>query len=262
MRPLCYNKCSSYGYIPPLNIQVIMSKNAKRFSRKEKVQQGFAPTPIKPKVIELYAQTYNQKVYEEALKRDPLIFVVGCAGTGKTYMAATMAAKMYNERLIKRIVITRPNISAGKGLGFFPGTLEEKMAPWIMPIMQVLVKHLGPQRVDAMKKDGSLVVEPFETMRGRTFDNSFVLLDEAQNTTYEELKMFLTRIGKNTKVVVNGDVQQTDLKHNSGLHVIIHVTKSQLLKFPIIEMTEEDIVRSDICATWIKAFMKYERTVC
>jgi len=237
-----------------------MSKNAKRYNRKEKVQRGFAPTPKQPKTIELCAQTYNQQKYADALKRDPLIFVTGCAGTGKTYMAATMAAKLYTERKIRQIVVTRPNVASGKGLGFFPGTLQEKMAPWIAPIMQVLIKHLGSQKVEAMQKDGSLVIEPFETMRGRTFDNAFVLLDEAQNTTYEQLKMFLTRLGSSSKSVVNGDVQQTDLDSNSGLSKIIHITKSQMLPFPVIEMTEDDIVRSDICATWIKAFLKHERT--
>lgn len=236
-----------------------MSRQAKRFNRRDKVQQGFVPTPKQPKTIEICAQTYNQKIYAAALANDPLIFVTGCAGTGKTYMAATMAAKLYNDRSIRQIVITRPNIASGKGLGFFPGSLEEKMAPWVAPIIQVLNKHLGPQRVEAMTKDGSIVIEPFETMRGRTFDDAFVLLDEAQNTTYEELKMFLTRIGKNSKVVVNGDIQQTDLQHNSGLRKIIHIIKSQMLPFPIIEMTQDDIVRSDICATWIKAFIKYER---
>lgn len=237
-----------------------MSRNAKRFSRREKLEQGFIPTPQQVKTIELVAKTYNQKIYAAALIKDPLIFVTGCAGTGKTYMASTMAAKMFHERSIRRIVITRPNIASGKGLGFFPGDLEEKMAPWVAPIIQVLVKHLGQQRVDAMKKDGSLVIEPFETMRGRTFDDAFVILDEAQNTTYEELKMFLTRIGQNTKVVVNGDVQQTDLKQHSGLRKIINITKAQMLPYPVIEMTEDDILRSDICATWIKAFIKYERT--
>jgi phosphate starvation-inducible PhoH-like protein len=97
-------------------------------------------------------------------------------------------------------------------------------------------------------------------MRGRTFDDAFIILDEAQNTTYDQLKMFLTRIGKNSSVVVNGDVQQTDLQQNSGLHKIITIIKSQMLPFPVIEMTEDDIVRSDICATWIKAFLKHERT--
>lgn len=239
---------------------VYMSKNARRFSRRQKTEQGFAPTPKSPKVIELLPQTFNQRFYAKALQEDDLIFVTGCAGTGKTYMAATMAAKMFVERRIRRIVITRPNVASGKGLGFFPGDLHEKMAPWIAPIIEVLKKHLGREKVDAMIKDGTIVIEPFETMRGRTFDDAFVILDEAQNTTYDELKMFLTRIGQDSRVVVNGDVQQTDLKQNSGLRKIITIIKSQMLPFPVVEMTEEDILRSDVCATWIKAFSKYEKS--
>lgn len=237
-----------------------MSNNARRNTRRQKAEKGFVPTPKSPRVIELIPQTFNQCLYANALQGDDLIFVTGCAGTGKTYMAATMAAKMYNERAIRRIVITRPNISSGKGLGFFPGTLQEKMAPWIAPIIEVLKKHLGREKVEGMIKDGHILIEPFETMRGRTFDDAFVILDEAQNTTYEELKMFLTRIGQNSKVVVNGDIQQTDLKENSGLRKIITIIKQQMLAFPVIEMTEDDILRSDVCATWIKAFMKYEKT--
>lgn len=235
-----------------------MSKNARRYTRRQKAEQGFVPTPKSPKTIELVPQTFNQRLYAQALRSDDLIFVTGCAGTGKTYMAATMAAKMFLDRSIRQIVITRPNVASGKGLGFFPGDLQEKMAPWIAPIMSVLQKHLGKQKVEGMIKDGHIVVEPFETMRGRSFDNAFIVLDEAQNTTYEELKMFLTRIGQNCRVVVNGDVQQTDLHQNSGLRKIISIVKSQMLPFPIIEMTEDDILRSDVCATWIKAFNKYE----
>ena len=237
-----------------------MSKNARRYTRRQKADQGFVPTPKSPKTIELVPQTFNQRLYAKALADDDLIFVTGCAGTGKTYMAATMAAKMFNDRSIRRIVITRPNVASGKGLGFFPGTLQEKMAPWIAPIIEVLKKHLGREKVEAMIKDGHIVIEPFETMRGRTFDDAFVILDEAQNTTYDELKMFLTRIGQNTTVVINGDIQQTDLRENSGLWKIINIIKKQMLPFPVIEMTEDDILRSDVCATWIKAFIKYEKT--
>lgn len=236
-----------------------MSKNARRFSRREKASTGLPPTPMHPKTIELCGKTYNQQIYVKALREDDLVFVTGCAGTGKTFLASTAAAKMYVERQIRRIVITRPNIAAGKGLGFFPGDLHEKMAPWVLPIIEVLKKHLGAQKVEAMIKDGHILIEPFETMRGRSFDDAFIILDEAQNCSYHELKMFLTRIGQNTKVVVNGDVQQTDLHQNSGLRKIITIIKSQMLSFPVIEMTEDDIVRSDICATWIRAFLKYER---
>tara|TARA_B110000908_G_scaffold146116_1_gene176886 strand:+ start:1762 stop:2292 length:531 start_codon:yes stop_codon:yes gene_type:complete len=174
-------------------------------------------------------------------------------------MAATKAAMMYNDAQIKRIIITRPNIPSSRSLGAFPGTLEEKMAPWVLPVIEILRGHLGRVKVETMLKDRSIVVEPFETMRGRTFDDAFILLDEAQNTTYDELKMFLTRLGEGSKVVVNGDVAQTDLKHTSGLRTIINIIKGQMLAYPVVEMTEEDIVRSDVCADWIRAFSKHEK---
>ena len=237
-----------------------MSKNARRYTRRRKKEVGETPTPKYSKTITLTAQTYNQKIYAKALNEDPLIFVTGCAGTGKTYMAATQAAKMYYEGKISKIVVTRPNVAAGgRDIGFFKGGLKEKMAPWVAPLIDVLSKHLGKIKVEKMLEDGNIVIEPFSVMRGKSFDDAFIILDEAQNTTYDELKMFLTRIGQNSKVVVNGDIQQTDLKQNSGLRKIINIIKQQLLPFPVIEMTEDDILRSDVCATWIKAFSKYER---
>jgi phosphate starvation-inducible PhoH-like protein len=124
--------------------------------------------------------------------------------------------------------------------------------------MDVLSKHLGKIKVEKMLEDGNIVVEPFSVMRGKSFDDAFIILDEAQNTTYTELKMFLTRIGEDTHVVINGDMAQTDLDEKSGLRRIIHMIKSQMLPFPVIEMTEDDIVRSDVCATWIRAFLKEE----
>ena len=234
-----------------------MSKNARRFTRRNKSrsEQNFQ----RKHSLELRAQTPRQKEYIDALKRDDLVFCVGYAGTGKTYISATSAAKFYQERVINKIVITRPNISSGKGLGYFPGTLEEKMSPWVSPIIEVLIKHLGKASVEIMMKHGDIVIEPFETLRGKSFENSFVLLDEAQNCTYHELKMFLTRLGNGSKTVINGDVMQTDLAQNSGLRKIINLIKQQMLPFPIIEFQEEDIVRSDLCAVWIRAFNKYER---
>ena len=235
-----------------------MSKNARRFTRRRK-QESPSSLPTRP-TIELTPQTSTQSLYAEALKRDPVILVTGCAGTGKTYMAATQAAKMYNEGLIDKIVITRPNVAAGgKGIGFFPGTLEQKMAPWVAPVVDVFIKHLGKGAVETMTKHGAIKIEPFETLRGRSFEDAFIILDEAQNCTYDELKLFLTRLGENSTTVINGDIAQTDLDHKSGLRKIIHIVKQQMLPYPIIEFTEEDIVRSDICATWIKAFIKYER---
>jgi phosphate starvation-inducible PhoH-like protein len=235
-----------------------LSKNARRFTRRRKQNEEVAPT--KPPVIELTPKTPNQKVYATALNVDPVILVTGCAGTGKTYMAATQAAKMYQEKYIDKIIITRPNVAvSNRGIGFFPGTLEEKMAPWVAPIIDVFIKHLGKGAVDTMVKHGAIKIEPFETLRGRSFEDAFIILDEAQNCTYEELKLFLTRLGENSTTVINGDIAQTDLAHNSGLRKIIHIVKSQMLPYPVIEFTVDDIVRSDVCATWIKAFDKYEK---
>lgn len=236
-----------------------MSKSAKRYTRKEKKSLSLAPTPKQERRISLTPQTENQRTYANHLNTQDLIFTIGCAGTGKTYMAATKAAMMYNDAQIKRIIITRPNIPSSRSLGAFPGTLEEKMAPWVLPVIEILRGHLGRVKVETMLKDRNIVVEPFETMRGRTFDDAFILLDEAQNTTYDELKMFLTRLGEGSKVVVNGDVAQTDLKHTSGLRTIINIIKGQMLAYPVVEMTEEDIVRSDVCADWIRAFSKHEK---
>ena len=236
-----------------------MSKNARRYTRKRKITEGGAPTPKHVKSIQLVPKTYNQQLYAKALNNDPLVFVTGCAGTGKTYMAATQAAKMYYEGSVAKIVITRPNVAAGgRDIGFFKGGLEEKMAPWVAPLIDILKKHLGVTKVQSMLSDGNIVVEPFSVMRGKSFDDAFIILDEAQNTTYVQLKMFLTRIGENTNVVVNGDVAQTDLAEKSGLGRIIRMIKHQMLPFPVIEMTVDDIVRSDVCATWIKAFIKEE----
>ena len=236
-----------------------MSKNARRFTRRRKQAEGATPTPKYVKSIVLEAKTYNQRLYADALSKDPLIFVTGCAGTGKTYMAATQAAKLFYEGKVDKIVVTRPNVAAGgRDIGFFKGGLQDKMAPWVAPLIDVLAKHLGKVKVEKMMEDGQICIEPFSVMRGKSFDNAFIILDEAQNTTYLELKMFLTRIGENTHVVINGDMAQTDLDEKSGLRRIIHIIKNQMLPFPVIEMTEDDIVRSDVCAMWIKAFLKEE----
>jgi phosphate starvation-inducible protein PhoH and related proteins len=161
---------------------------------------------------------------------------------------------MYLTRRIDRIIITRPNVSVGKDLGYLPGSLEEKFTPWAMPILEVLNEQMGKGVVETGIKNGNIEMAPMSTMRGRSFKESFVILDEGQNTTIPEIKMFLTRIGKNCKVVINGDIKQSDIKEQSGLSKIIHLAKKYSIDIPIIEFQIEDIVRSDICRDWIIAF--------
>jgi len=204
--------------------------------------------------IELHPKTERQSEYIRAINLNPQVISVGCAGTGKTYIAATVAADLLRRKEIKKIILTRPNVAAGKSLGFFKGTMEEKLEPWVAPFTEVLKLHMGPNAYDIARKNNEIEIVPLEVMRGRSFNNAFVVLDEAQNTTIGEIKMFLTRIGEDTTVIINGDVAQTDLKESSGLSKIIHMSKKYGMPIPIIEFGEDDIVRSDICAMWIKSF--------
>ena len=198
----------------------------------------------------------NQSLYLKALKTAEQLVVTGPAGTGKTFIASSVAAEFYREGVFDKIILTRPNIPAGKSIGFFPGTLEEKMANWVVPFTSVIRKVLGPGMFDTAVKNGNIEVIPFEVMRGRSWDRAFIVLDEAQNTTVQEIKMFLTRQGNDSRTVINGDIKQSDLRENSGLAKVIHMVKKHHLPVPIIEFTVDDIVRSDICKTWVTTFMK------
>ena len=206
--------------------------------------------------IPLLPKNDKQAAYMEALKGSPQVIVTGSAGTGKTYIAASWAARLFAAGKVERIILTRPNVPSGRSLGFFPGTMEEKMAPWVIPFTDVIEQHLGPGAFETSTKKRSIDIVPFEVMRGRTFHNSFVILDEAQNTTPSEMKMFLTRIGDESQVVINGDIKQSDLKSDSGLLTVLKMIQKQSLPVPHIEFTVDDIVRSDICAMWVKAFDK------
>lgn len=209
--------------------------------------------------ISLVPKTPTQGEYIKVLKECQQIIVLGPAGTGKTYIAATYAASLYNKKQIEKIILTRPNIGAGKSIGYFPGTLDEKMAPWMAPVIDVLNKHLTPAVVELAIKNKNIEIIPFETMRGRSFENAFVILDEAQNTTPHEIKMFLTRVGDNCRVVMNGDVSQSDISETSGLRKAIHMAKKYTLPIPVIEFTVADIVRSELCKAWILAFAEEEK---
>ena len=180
--------------------------------------------------------------------------MLGPAGTGKTWIAATHAADLYRSRCISKIILTRPNVPCGRSLGFFPGSLEDKFAPWAVPVVDAIKDRIGVAAYQIALKRGDIEMVPFEVMRGRSWKNAFVLLDEAQNTTAAEIKMFLTRVGEDCTVIINGDVSQCDLEETSGLRTVLHLIKSQKLPVPVIEFTVADIVRSGLCAMWVRAF--------
>jgi phosphate starvation-inducible PhoH-like protein len=204
----------------------------------------------------LVPKTAKQKALLDAIKQSTQVLVLGPAGTGKTYVTATYAADLYTLKEIDKIVITRPHVAVGKELGFLPGTLEEKTYPWALPVLDVLQKHWGKGTLETAIKNGNVEMAPLALMRGRSFENAFIIVDETQNITTHELKMLLTRVGEGSTIVLNGDVQQSDLKEVDGLSKIIHLAKKYMLPIPIIEFGVEDIVRSDICAEWVKIFMK------
>lgn len=214
---------------------------------KSKFDAERSQSPIKP-------LNYNQEKYLYNLKTKEQIFVLGPAGTGKTWLAATYAADLYRNRKINKIILTKPNVPCGRSLGYFPGSIEKKFTPWTAPIIEALKERLGSAVYEIATKNSDIEVIPFEVMRGRSWKNSFIILDEAQNTTIQEIKMFLTRSGENCITVINGDISQCDIDQSSGLYKAITLIKELSLPIPIIEFTFEDIVRSDLCAMWCRAF--------
>lgn len=230
-----------------------MSRKERKKKPKRMVKDKFME--VEQKRPPLQPRTPNQATYIEAIKRFTQTISLGCAGTGKTYIAATMAAQMYARGQIDKIILTRPNVPSSRSLGAFKGTLEEKMAPWTAPVVDVLRKYLGGAYENAVRKQ-AIIVAPFETMRGASFNNAFVILDEAQNTTPEEMKMFVTRIGENCRVVINGDIRQSDVRQESGLSKIIALAQRHNLPVPVIEFGIDDVVRSKECKMWIEAFDK------
>lgn len=210
----------------------------------------------KKQPIHLVPKNEKQQEYLDALKSSDQVIVFGPAGTGKTYCVATFAANQYHLKNVNKIVITRPHVAVGRDIGYLPGTLEEKSAPWALPVIDILERHLTKGVVETALKSGNIEVAPLALMRGRSFEDTFVIVDETQNITLPEVKMLVTRIGQGSKLVLNGDIQQSDLKEADGLSKITHYAKKHMLPIPIIEFGVDDIIRSDICRQWIKVFVE------
>jgi phosphate starvation-inducible PhoH-like protein len=206
----------------------------------------------------IMALNAKQAEYIGHLRTQRQVFVLGPAGTGKTWIASTYAADLYRNNQISRIILTRPNVPCGRSLGFFPGPLEKKFSPWAQPVIEAIKGRLGEAVFEVAIKNGDIEVVPFEVMRGRSWRDAFILLDEAQNTTVSEIKMFLTRIGENCLAIINGDVSQCDLDQESGLQKAIDMIAACDLPVPIVEFSIDDIVRSEMCAMWSRAFLEAE----
>jgi|YelNatPaOPRAMG01_1025707.scaffolds.fasta_scaffold00365_20 phosphate starvation-inducible PhoH-like protein len=202
----------------------------------------------------------GQKKYIEALEKKDIVFVIGPAGTGKSYLAIVAGLIFLKEGRVKKIILTRPVVEAGEKLGFLPGDLQQKTNPYLKPLYDFLEEFLGYERVEKLLEKKLLEVVPLAYMRGRTFKDSFVLLDEAQNTTPLQMKMFLTRLGSGSKMVITGDITQIDLERNqrSGL---IHAWRilQGIEDIGFVELTEKDIVRHDLVKKIVVAYDKWER---
>ena len=204
-------------------------------------------------------KTANQKRYVDAIEDHTITFGIGPAGTGKTYLAMAMAVAALNAKKINRIILTRPAVEAGEHLGFLPGTLSEKIDPYLRPLFDALHDMIDIDTIPRLMQSGVIEVAPLAYMRGRTLNDAFVILDEAQNTTPEQMKMFLTRLGFGSKMVVTGDVTQIDLPNgqNSGLRVIRDILKD-IDDIAFLELTAEDVVRHRLIGDIVRAYDKFD----
>ena len=210
---------------------------------------------------QIKAKTTGQRNYVNAVVNNTITFCVGPAGTGKTYLAVAMAVNAFKNKISDRIILTRPAVEAGEKLGFLPGDLQNKVDPYLRPLYDALYETMGAESYQRYFEKGLIEIAPLAYMRGRTLDNSFIILDEAQNTSFEQMKMFLTRIGFGSKVVVTGDITQVDLPvdKKSGLREVIRVL-NKIDDISFIYLTDKDVVRHELVRKIIKAYEDYERS--
>ena len=206
------------------------------------------------------AKTIGQKKYIKSIKNNTVVLGLGPAGTGKTFLAVAMAVEALRQKSVSRIILTRPAVEAGERLGFLPGDLQSKIDPYLRPLYDALFEMLGADNFQKYLERGTIEIAPLAYMRGRTLDDSFIILDEAQNTTGEQMKMFLTRLGYNSKAVVTGDLSQTDLPRGvkSGLSTAAKIL-SDIEGIGIFEFSERDVVRHHLVRKIITAYDKYEK---
>lgn len=242
-----YNK---YGKVTEENISSVINRDTQDLNKdhNDVIIYGARGTKI-------YPRTVNQKALVQAVHNKDLVFAIGPAGTGKTYISVALAVRALKNKLIKKIIITRPAVEAGENLGFLPGDLKEKIDPYLRPIYDALEDMVPSEKMKYYKEHGVIEIAPLAYMRGRTLNNAYVILDEAQNTLPMQLKMFLTRMGPNSKVIVTGDISQIDLpkKQKSGLVESMNVLK-KVDEIGFVKLDERDVVRHKLVKRIIEAY--------
>jgi phosphate starvation-inducible protein PhoH and related proteins len=245
-----YNK---FGKVTSSNVLTYIEQGsvAVEMGQEDTLIFGTRGAPIK-------AKTQNQKRFVDAVKKHDVVFAVGPAGTGKTYIAVALAVRALKNKEIKRIIITRPAVEAGENLGFLPGDLQEKIDPYLRPVYDALDDMIPGEKLKYYRENKVIEIAPLAYMRGRTLSNAFILLDEAQNTTPMQIKMFLTRMGLNSKLIINGDRTQVDLKPNqkSGLDDAMQILNN-VKGIGFVELSEKDVVRHPVVREIIKAYDKF-----
>ena len=235
-----------------------LTRSAKMLENENRPTDVLSQSILSSRGKSIRPKTIGQKKYVDAIDQATIVFGIGPAGTGKTYLAMAKAVQALQRKEVSRIILTRPAVEAGERLGFLPGTLNDKIDPYLRPLFDALHEMLDPESIPKLMAAGTIEVAPLAYMRGRTLNDSFIILDEAQNTTPEQMKMFLTRLGFNSKMIVTGDITQIDLPNGtSGLRTAVEVL-GQVDDMHFATLTSEDVVRHSLVAKIVDAYTKYD----
>ncbi|MFD0762939.1 PhoH family protein [Lutibacter aestuarii] len=250
------NYFNRYNKLDENSIERILTSNGKEQKSSAKAD-GVLVHGVSGRLIK--AQTVNQRKMVEKMEKNDMLFAIGPAGTGKTYTAVALAVKALKEKEVRRIILTRPAVESGENLGFLPGDLKEKLDPYMQPLYDALRDMIPFERLDSYIEKGIIQIAPLAFMRGRTLDNAFVILDEAQNTTHNQMKMFLTRMGKNAKFIITGDPGQIDLpkRQVSGIKEAI-LTLKEVKGIAFVYLDDKDVIRHRLVKEIISAYKSIE----
>ena len=248
--------CAKYNRLDERTIDSILSASTPETAEKVREEDIIVPG-VSGKIIR--PQTQNQVKLVEMMRKNDMVFAVGPAGTGKTYVGVALAVKALKEKQVRRIILTRPAVEAGENLGFLPGDLKEKLDPYMQPLYDALRDMIPTEKLNAFIEAGIIEIAPLAFMRGRTLDNAFVILDEAQNTTHAQMKMFLTRMGRNAKFMITGDPGQIDLprKVSSGLKEAMLILQN-VQGIAFLHLDDKDVVRHPLVRSIIEAYKTIE----